>query len=64
MLGELDAEALEGAGVQAGQEPLDDELGAQVETGDLPDHFRLQIFLGVAHADIIAGASCPRSSKD
>ena len=33
VLGELDREALERAGVQAGQEALDDELGPQVEPG-------------------------------
>ena len=47
MLGELDGEALERAGVQAGQEALDDELGAQVEPGDLADDLGPQVLLGV-----------------
>ena len=49
MLAELDGEAVERAGVQAGQEALDDELGAQVEPGDLADDLGPQVFLGSAH---------------
>ena len=54
MLGEFDAEALEGAGMQAGEETFDDEFRPQVEASDLANDARLQILLGVAHADIIA----------
>ncbi len=49
VLAELDGEALEWAGVQAGQEALDDELGAQVKTGDLADDLGLEILFRVAH---------------
>ena len=37
---------MERAGVQAGEEPLDDELGAQVEPGDLADDFGPQVLFG------------------
>ena len=46
VLGELDREAVERAGVQAGDEALDDELRPQVEPRDLADHLGLQILLG------------------
>src|SRR5262249_33111015 len=36
-------------GVQAGEEALDDELGAEVEPADLADHLGAQVFLS-AHA--------------
>ncbi len=48
VLGELDREALERAGVQPRDEPLDDELGPEVEPGDLADHLGLQVLLGGA----------------
>ena len=48
VLGKLDREPLERAGVQPGDEALDDELGAQVEPGDLADHLGLQVFFGGA----------------
>ncbi len=48
VLGELDREPLERAGVQPRDEPLDDELGAQVEPRDLADHLGLEVFLGGA----------------
>ncbi len=60
MFGELDAEALKGTGVQAGEEALDDELGPQIEPGDLTDNLGLQIFLGGAHAGIIGIAKKSR----
>src|SRR5205807_296902 len=49
VLAELDGEAVERAGVQARQEALDDELGAQVEPGHLADDFGPQVFLRRAH---------------
>jgi hypothetical protein len=49
MLAELDGKAVEGAGVQAGEEALDDEFGAQIEPGHLANDFGPQIFLGSAH---------------
>ena len=59
VLGELDGEALKRAGVQAGEEALDDELGPQIEPGDLADDFGPQVFLGGSHAAIIAGSPDP-----
>ena len=50
MLAELDRKAVKRAGVQALQEALDDELGAQIEPGNLPDHLGLQILLNGGHA--------------
>src|SRR5271163_4583778 len=46
MLGKFDGKTLERAGVQTGDETLDDELGAKVEPGDLANHLGLQVFLG------------------
>ncbi len=37
-----------GLACRPGDETLDDELGAQVEPGDLADHLGLQVFLGGA----------------
>ena len=48
VLGELDRETLERAGVQPGDEALDDELGAQIQPRDLADHLGLQVFFGGA----------------
>ena len=48
MLGKLDREPLERAGVQARDEALDDELGAQVEPRNLADHLGLEVLLGGA----------------
>jgi hypothetical protein len=53
VLGELDREPLERATVKTGQEPLNDELGPQVEPGDLADHFRAEVFFGVGHKPIV-----------
>ena len=49
MLAELDREAVEGAGVQAVQEPLHDELRAEIQPLDLADDFGLQVLLGGRH---------------
>ena len=46
VLRELDREALERAGVQTRDEPLDDELGAEVEPGHLADDLGLQVLFG------------------
>lgn len=40
MFRELDRKALEGAGMQAGEKPFDDELGPQVEPSNLGDDIR------------------------
>src|SRR5262249_14224743 len=53
VLGELDRKAVERAGMQAGQEPFDDELGAQVEPCHLANDFRPQVFLGSRHDAIL-----------
>src|SRR5262249_16610841 len=53
MLAELDREAVKRAGVQSGQEAFDDELGAEVESADLANHFRSQVSLGGSHAPIV-----------
>src|SRR5262249_53737341 len=55
VLGELDREPLERAGMQPAQKPLDDELGAQVEPGDLADHFGAEVLLGAGHDGILPG---------
>src|SRR5262249_10901630 len=71
VLAELDREAMERAGVEAGQEPLDDELGAQIKTGHLADDFGAKVFLRRAHrrvpqysckSNVPSGAKKPRSS--
>ena len=69
VFGELDAEALKRAGVQAGQKAFDDEAGAQVEPRHLADDVGSQILLGSGHAFIITNCGekafvCPRRSKD
>src|SRR6202022_3870530 len=59
VLGELDAEAVERASVQAGQETLDDELGAQVEPGHLVDDFRSEVLFWTSH-DSLRRRGCLR----
>jgi hypothetical protein len=54
MLGEFDAEALKGTGVQAGEKSFDDEFCSQIEARDLADDAWLQILFGGAHAAIIS----------
>jgi hypothetical protein len=49
VLAELDGEAVERAGVEALEEALHDELGAQVEPRDLADDLGLQILLNGGH---------------
>ena len=53
VLGEFHGKAVEGTGVQAGEEALDDELGAQVEPRHLADDFRTQVFFGGGHDAIV-----------
>jgi hypothetical protein len=49
MLAELDRKALVGAGMETLKKPADDELGAEIESGDLPHDLGLQIFLDCPH---------------
>ena len=49
---ELDRKALERAGVKPLQEALYDELGAEVETRDLPNDLGLQILLDCRHTRV------------
>ena len=49
MLAKLDGKTLEGTGVQAGQEAFHDELGAQIQPGNLANDFRAKIFFCRGH---------------
>jgi hypothetical protein len=49
MLAELDGKTVERTGVQALEEAFDDELGAQVEPGNLADYVWLEVFFGGGH---------------
>jgi hypothetical protein len=63
VLAELDGEAVERAGLQAGQEALDDEAGAQVEAGDLADDLGLQVLLGLLMRVIVADGRAGEGSR-
>ena len=52
-----------GLACRPGEEALDDELGAQVEPGDLADDFGPQVFLGGGHGSIPGAAACRRPRK-
>ena len=47
VLGELDAEPLEGRPVRARREPLDDHLGAKLETREASERLGVEIDRGV-----------------
>ncbi len=49
MFAEFHGKAVERAGVQALQEAFDDELRSQIEPGNLPNYFGLQILLDGWH---------------
>ena len=64
VLAELDREALVGTGMEPLQEALDDELGAEIEPGDLPHHLGLQVFLDRAgHQQSLLAAVTSRASE-
>jgi len=49
VLAELDAEPLKRAGMQPGQEPLDDKSSPQIESRDAADHLGFQVLFGTGH---------------
>ena len=63
VLAEFDREALKGAGVQAREEALDDELRAQVEPSHLADDLGPEILLGRTHERYSPTSKVPSAAR-